>query len=353
MRFSPYYIPVILGLTMAVPAITPAVAQVAVGITVGIAPPPIPVYVQPPIPEEGYLWTPGYWAYEEAGGYYWVPGTWVRPPSVGVLWTPPYWGFVGGVYGFNAGYWGPHVGFYGGVNYGFGFGGVGFVGATWNGGSLSYNRSVNNFGNTHITNVYNKTVINNRPGGAAFNGAGGVQARPTPEEEAAAKEQHVEPTAEQKSHFEAAKSNPELRASANHGKPAIAATAKPGDFKGPGVVPAKAAGPGAEHSAAVRAPGAAEAKEKAGEKPEAGAKPEPKAKAEAGMKPEGEKPAAAKRAPAHKAPAERPEGAPAPHPAAHRAAPHPAAPHPAAPRPAAAPHPAAPHPAPAAKKEEK
>ena len=49
----------------------------------------------------------------------------------GVLWTPGYWGFVGGVYAFHAGYWGPHVGFYGGVNYGFGYGGVGFAGGRW------------------------------------------------------------------------------------------------------------------------------------------------------------------------------------------------------------------------------
>src|ERR1700723_1671125 len=85
MPLSPYYIPVILGLTMAVPSIS-ASAEVSISISVPIAPPPLPVYVQPPIPEEGYLWTPGYWAYEEAGGYYWVPGTWVRPPSIGVLW---------------------------------------------------------------------------------------------------------------------------------------------------------------------------------------------------------------------------------------------------------------------------
>ena len=26
----------------------------------------------------------------------------------------------------NAGYWGPHVGFYGGINYGYGYGGVGY-----------------------------------------------------------------------------------------------------------------------------------------------------------------------------------------------------------------------------------
>ena len=57
---------------------------------------------QPPCPEDGYLWTPGYWAFT-AGGYYWVPGTWVAPPRVGVLWTPGYWGFVGGVYLFHAG----------------------------------------------------------------------------------------------------------------------------------------------------------------------------------------------------------------------------------------------------------
>ena len=76
MRLSPYYIPVILGLTLAAPTIsTPASAQVSVGIgiSVPIAPPPIPVYAQPPIPAPGYLWTPGYWAYGD--GYYWVPGT--------------------------------------------------------------------------------------------------------------------------------------------------------------------------------------------------------------------------------------------------------------------------------------
>src|SRR6516162_11244676 len=84
-------------------------------------PPPLPVYEQPPCPVEGYIWTPGYWAWG-IGGYYWVPGTWVAPPRVGLLWTPGYWAFAGGVYAFHAGYWGPHVGFYGGVNYGFGYG---------------------------------------------------------------------------------------------------------------------------------------------------------------------------------------------------------------------------------------
>jgi len=76
MRLSPYVIPVILGLGVALPGVG-ASAQVAVGITISaqIAPPPLPVYDQPPIPGEGYLWTPGYWAYDEGDGYYWVPGT--------------------------------------------------------------------------------------------------------------------------------------------------------------------------------------------------------------------------------------------------------------------------------------
>jgi WXXGXW repeat (2 copies) len=104
-----------------------ASASASVFISVGIAPPVLPVYAQPPCPGDGYLWTPGYWGYG-AAGYYWIPGVWVHPPRVGVLWTPGYWGFAGGLYAWHPGYWGPHVGFYGGVNYGFGYGGIGFVG---------------------------------------------------------------------------------------------------------------------------------------------------------------------------------------------------------------------------------
>src|SRR5476649_1423405 len=33
-------------------------------------PPALPDYEQPPCPEEGYVWTPGYWAFGP-GGYYW------------------------------------------------------------------------------------------------------------------------------------------------------------------------------------------------------------------------------------------------------------------------------------------
>ena len=42
-------------------------------------PPPLPDYEQPPPPADGYIWTPGYWAWSPTG-YYWVPGAWVEPP---------------------------------------------------------------------------------------------------------------------------------------------------------------------------------------------------------------------------------------------------------------------------------
>jgi hypothetical protein len=207
-------------------------------------PPPLPDYEQPPCPEEGYLWTPGYWSYS-AGGYFWVPGTWVEPPRVGVLWTPGYWGFVGGVYAFNPGYWGPHVGFYGGVNYGFGYVGVGYAGGRWAGNSFAYNSAVNNVSVTNVHNTYNETVINNvTVNKVSYNGgAGGVAAVPTPQERAAASEPHVPPTPLQRQHVQEAVKNPALFAKANGGRPAIAATPKPAAFNAPGVIGAHGAAP--------------------------------------------------------------------------------------------------------------
>src|SRR5271170_3804068 len=131
-------------------------AQFAV--SVQIAPPGLPVYEQPVLPGAGFLWTPGYWGYG-GEGYFWVPGTYAEPPAVGLLWTPGYWGWGGSAFAWNGGYWGASVGFYGGVNYGFGYGGIGYEGGYWNQGAFSYNRSVNYISDTHITNVYNKTVI--------------------------------------------------------------------------------------------------------------------------------------------------------------------------------------------------
>lgn len=203
-------------------------------------PPELPAYEQPPIPAPGYMWTPGYWG-SGPNGYFWVPGTWVEPPSVGLLWTPGYWAWRDGIYIWNAGYWGPHVGFYGGVNYGFGYAGAGYEGGRWNNGMFAYNRTVNNFGSVRITNVYEKTVIVdvNAPRVSFNGGSGGTTARATPAEEAAAREQHVAAIPAQLQHERTASADRALLASENHGRPAIAATAKPGEFTGKGVVAAR------------------------------------------------------------------------------------------------------------------
>jgi hypothetical protein len=219
-----------------------SLAQVFISVRIG--PPVLPVYAQPMCPGPGYYWTPGYWAWNDDAGYYWVPGTWVVAP-VGMLWTPGYWGWSGGYYMWNAGYWGPHIGFYGGINYGFGYGGVGFAGGEWRGGGFYYNRSVTNVSTTNVTNVYNTTVVNNNTtvNNVSYNGGtGGVQAKPTAAEQVAANEPHTAPLAAQTQHETLASQNRENFASVNQGKPAIAATAKAGDFSSRSVVPARAAG---------------------------------------------------------------------------------------------------------------
>jgi hypothetical protein len=221
-----------------------AFAQLRISVTFG--PPALPVYEQPVCPGEGYIWTPGYWAWDDDDGdYYWVPGTWVLAPEVGFLWTPPYWAWVDGGFVFYEGYWGPEVGFYGGINYGFGYFGEGFEGGRWQGSQFYYNRSVTNVNVTNIRNVYNTTVVNNTTtvNRVSYNGGnGGVNARPTPQQEAAMHERHLPPATAQTQQVQAARRNPELRASANRGKPPIAATARPGTLSGQGVVAARQAG---------------------------------------------------------------------------------------------------------------
>ncbi len=215
------------------------------GVFITIAPPALPVYEQPLCPGDGYIWTPGYWAYgDDFDDYYWVPGTWVLAPEIGFLWTPGYWGWGGDRFVFYEGYWGPHVGFYGGIGYGYGYFGEGYEGGRWDNGHFFYNRSVNNVNITEIHNVYNTTVINNTTvNRVSYNGGnGGINARPRPEEEAVEHERHIAPVAVQTQHAQAARTNPQQRASVNLGKPAVAATPKPGVFNDRAVVPAKAAG---------------------------------------------------------------------------------------------------------------
>jgi hypothetical protein len=237
MRFTRALIPVLLMLALLVPAApSPSQAAVSIGISVGFAPPPLPVYDQPVIPGAGYIWMPGYWAYGPAG-YYWVPGTWVLPPGVGMLWTPPWWDWNGSVYVFRAGYWGPRVGYYGGINYGFGYFGSGYEGGRWDHGRFFYNRDVNNFGDRHIGNVYSKPVSAPERNGVGFHGGvGGMPGQPSPQERAAANARRVTATGPQTQHFNTARTMPTLRATTNNGQPPIAATNRAGRFNEAGVV---------------------------------------------------------------------------------------------------------------------
>ena len=232
-------------LALGFPAASFAYWDVGIGVRVGYAPPELPIYSQPPCPAPGYIWTPGYWGYsDDDQDYYWVPGTWVLAPSSGLLWTPGYWAVLDNDFEWHEGYWAPHVGFYGGINYGFGYFGVGFAGGEWRGDGFYYNRAVTNITNVNITNVYNSTVINNNVYAtrASFNGEEGVRSRPTPAELIAAREPHRSFTSLQRLQAETARKVPELLASINHGHPNIAATVHPGMFNGRNAGPAQAAG---------------------------------------------------------------------------------------------------------------
>ncbi|WP_267223939.1 YXWGXW repeat-containing protein [Dyella silvae] len=228
----------------AVPFRAASEVSVGIGVSVGYPPPPLPLYLQPPIPGPDYIWIPGYWAWGD-DDYYWVPGYWALPPYFGALWTPGYWGWFGGVYVFHGGYWAHHVGFYGGICYGYGYPGHGYYGGRWEHDGFHYNRSVNQINNVRVTNVYNGPVPNNGVvNRTSFNGGrGGVTADPTRQEAAVAREAHVAPVAVQTQRVAAASHDPAMRASVNHGAPAVAGAARAAPFNTSGV-----------HAATVQAP---------------------------------------------------------------------------------------------------
>jgi hypothetical protein len=194
--------------------------EVTVDVSIRVAPPALPDYVQPECPAPGCLWMPGYWAYSD-DGYYWVPGLWVAAPHPGLLWTPGYWGWGDGFYRWHEGYWGRHVGFYGGVCYGYGYTGVGFAGGYWHGGVFQYNRSVANVNVTVVHNTYNKVVVTQtaRVSRVSFNGgSGGIAVQPSSVELTATRERHVAPTAFQVQHQTLAVAHRTMPAPQNHGQ---------------------------------------------------------------------------------------------------------------------------------------
>ncbi|CAM5218311.1 hypothetical protein CDEF62S_04313 [Castellaniella defragrans] len=181
---------------LALPLAASAAVSVGVGvgpggvgadISIGTEPPPLPVYEQPVAPAPGYIWTPGYWAWAPQGYFYWVDGAWVLPPAVGLLWTPGWWGWNDGFYRWHPGYWGPEVGFYGGINYGYGYFGVGYGGGYWRDRHFYYNTAVSRVNVTNIHNTYvDKTVIRNvTVNHVSYNGGrGGIVASPNAQQRA-------------------------------------------------------------------------------------------------------------------------------------------------------------------------
>ena len=215
-------------------SLIPASSHAQLAISVDFAPPELPVYEQPMCPEPNLMWVPGYWAYsEDDGDYYWVPGTWVEAPYEGALWTPDYWDWYGGHYRFHRGYWGRHVGYYGGVDYGYGYGGIGFSGGEWRGNEFAYNTAVMHVNDRVIHTTYNdrtiverNTIANN--GRVSYNGGpGGIKHAPTASEQVASRGQHTAPTRVQTQHATAARSDKSSYSKANGGHPQRPVVEKP------------------------------------------------------------------------------------------------------------------------------
>jgi hypothetical protein len=297
-RFTMRYSKILALLPALLLCAAPTLSQAAVDVSfsVNVAPPELPiVYEQPELPDVGYIWTPGYWAWD-GSDYYWVPGTWVLPPASDLYWTPGYWGWRDGFYGWNPGYWGPQVGYYGGVNYGFGYTGVGFEGGYWHGGAFFYNHAVANFGHVNIVNVYNTPVHVRETSRVSFNGGqGGLRYQPNAAERTAMNQPHRDWTPVQHQHEQRAATMPAMHVSQNGGHPQILTTQRAGDFAhpGPGLrnhqqprdgQQPHVAGPGP----AMRGPGAAAAvptPDRQPERQERGPRPEERAQQPQGGQP--------------------------------------------------------------------
>jgi hypothetical protein len=224
------------ALVITITTAAPASSQVfvTVGFNIDNPPPPIPQYDQPPVPEPGYIWQPGYWAYGDYG-YYWVPGCWVQAPAPGLLWTPGYWGFGDGYFGWHPGYWASEVGFYGGVNYGGGYYGNGYAGGQWRGDYFAYNSYVSNVppdapwaGERYVYEDRSVQITNITVNNISYNGGpGGIPVAPTERELAVEQLPHVPATHEQLAHMQVAGQDRRSLATVNHGQPPVVTAQRP------------------------------------------------------------------------------------------------------------------------------
>ncbi len=93
----------LLGMVMAVSAVTaPSIASAGVFVDIDVAPPPVRVETVPP-PRVGYVWAPGYWDYRDHG-HVWVAGRWIGERR-GFHWVPEHWDQRGPRWHFSPGHW--------------------------------------------------------------------------------------------------------------------------------------------------------------------------------------------------------------------------------------------------------
>ncbi|MGC9199972.1 MAG: hypothetical protein ACP5E5_13720 [Acidobacteriaceae bacterium] len=127
---------------------------------------------------------------------------------------------------------GPFVGFYGGIDYGFGYIGIGFFGVYWNHNHFFYNSQVTNVGRggysyRHAV-VYNGREYSGRPSNrVSYNGGpGGINVRPRPSEITASRFARTGALPEQRQAQNLAARNPSQLCANNRGRPALAAQSR-------------------------------------------------------------------------------------------------------------------------------
>jgi hypothetical protein len=84
--------------------LTAAAPVYAPRVVVGVAPPVALVEPIPAPPVAGYVWRPGYWAWNGVR-YVWVPGVYVAPARVGASWVPGHWVAGAGGWVWVGGHW--------------------------------------------------------------------------------------------------------------------------------------------------------------------------------------------------------------------------------------------------------
>ncbi len=85
-------------------ASTVTMARTDVGVSVNIGPPPV-VYETAPPPRVGYVWAPGYWAWN-GHRHVWHRGYWLHERR-GYAWAPHHWEQRGDRWYLNQGRWAP------------------------------------------------------------------------------------------------------------------------------------------------------------------------------------------------------------------------------------------------------